>query len=358
MEKDKVCVFGMGSYYFTKRDSIIDKYDIVSAIDNRVPSGKTETIDGIVVFNPNDWLNKENEIDIILMAADWYGMWRQLKDHLISDSRILLAYDMLPFYDVTEETLTDNNINIKFDNNQIIIADLEGKHVLNSEEEFKKYLRKVYRSLDPLVEAIASMPLRPSSTRFGLERGKPIDRVFIEKFLADNKEYIHGTVIEIGDNRYMSQYAQLIENPVIMHVNGWGGMKGNLATGEGIVDNYADCLICTQTLQHIYDIQPCIENIYRLLKPGGTALITNGYIGELSMYDYKNWGEFWKFTDMTAEKLFSRSFDNSKINVNAYGNVKAAIGFLYGMCAEDMPNDVFEYSDSQYPMIVAVRATK
>ncbi len=358
MIKEKICVFGMGLYYSAKKETLSEKYEIVAFIDNRVSVGKTEKYEDVIVYNPKDWTAEHRDISIVLMAADWYGMWSQLKELGISDEHIVLSYNMRPFYDRTEEFFADNGIEIWIRFGKIVVFDGKTEQVVNDVSELQGLIRNTYLDKDPLIKAVIDMPQKPSSTRFGLERGTPIDRVFIERFLDENRECIHGTVIEIGDDRYMKKYSDLIDNPVILHVNGWGGLKGNLATGEGIVENYADCLICTQTLQHIYDIRSSIANIYRLLKPSGTALITNGCIGELSLYDYNNWGEYWKCTDMAMKELFCECFENEKIDVKSYGNVKMAIGFLYGMCAEDFSEEDFNYQDVQYPMIVAIKVQK
>lgn len=356
--KEKVCVFGVGSYYSAKKSILVEKYEIREFIDNRLPEGMTDICDGKTVFNPKDYLSKKKDMSIVLMAADWYGMWSQLKEYRVLDERIILTYDMQPFYDRTEEALSNHSVRISLKDNAIVITEKGKERVVISEENLKEYLRELYYRTDPFIKSVIDMPLKPSSTRFGLERGKPIDRVFIERFIEENKDIIRGVVVEIGDDRYMTKYSKNIDEPIIMHVNGWGGMKGNLATGEGIVDDFADCVICTQTLQHIYDIHSCIKNIYRILKPGGTALITNGCITELSLFDYHNWGEYWKFTDMAAKELFLEYFDEGNVKVISYGNAKAAVAFLYGISAEEMPEDTFEYFDEQFPVVVSVCACK
>lgn len=161
-----------------------------------------------------------------------------------------------------------------------------------------KQFYEIYRDKDPFIHILASMPLNPVSRRFGLERGKAADRYYIEKFLEDNKSCIHGDIMEIADNLYTYMFGTNIKNAFALHVNGWGenAIKGNLETGEGIIQNSIDCLICTQTMEHIFDCQAVVDNIYKLLKEDGVALITVGGIKSLSLYDYDNWGEYWKFT--------------------------------------------------------------
>lgn len=102
------------------------------------------------------------------------------------------------------------------------------------------------------------------------ERGKAVDRVYIEKFLEANLEDIRGTVMEIESDDYIKQFGgNRVTEEIILHVKGWGGknvLKGNFETGEGLKEDMVDCLICTQTLQYIYDLRSAAHNICKILK--------------------------------------------------------------------------------------------
>ncbi|MGB2696377.1 MAG: class I SAM-dependent methyltransferase, partial [Candidatus Zixiibacteriota bacterium] len=52
--------------------------------------------------------------------------------------------------------------------------------------------------------------LSPISRQFGFDRGKPIDRYYIENFLNENKHFIRGRVLEIGDNSYTKKYGSAV----------------------------------------------------------------------------------------------------------------------------------------------------
>jgi len=117
-------------------------------------------------------------------------------------------------------------------------------------------------------------------------------------------------------------------------------------------------MICTQTIQMIYDIHAVVKNIYRLLKPGGTLLLTASGISQISKNDYDNWGEYWRFTKISMEKLMEEVFPKESILVESWGNVKTAIGFMYGFCQEDLTEDDYGYNDDQYPLIVTAKCKK
>src|ERR1041384_1893415 len=46
----------------------------------------------------------------------------------------------------------------------------------------------------------------PISGEFGLDRGEPVDRYYVEKFLERHAEDIRGRVLEIGDDRYTKKF--------------------------------------------------------------------------------------------------------------------------------------------------------
>src|ERR1700731_751341 len=48
--------------------------------------------------------------------------------------------------------------------------------------------------------------LTPFSSHFGFDRGTPVDRYYLERFLADNAIHIRGRVLEFGDNRYTAHF--------------------------------------------------------------------------------------------------------------------------------------------------------
>ena len=46
----------------------------------------------------------------------------------------------------------------------------------------------------------------PVSRNFGYDRGTPVDRYYIEKFLEENKADIRGSVLEIKDRNYTERF--------------------------------------------------------------------------------------------------------------------------------------------------------
>jgi hypothetical protein len=70
------------------------------------------------------------------------------------------------------------------------------------------------------------------------------------------------------------------------------------------------------------------------------------------------WGEYWRFTTMSATQLFAEQFGPEAVTVRAYGNVFAAIALLHGLAQEDIELAKLQPHDPDYEVLITVRAVK
>ncbi|NES18031.1 MAG: glycosyltransferase [Symploca sp. SIO3E6] len=201
--------------------------------------------------------------------------------------------------------------------------------------------------------------LTPISRIFGFDRGQPVDRYYMEKFLASHAEDIRGRVLEIGDNSYTQQFgSDRVTQSDILHPeagNPEATIVGDLAHAEHIPSDSFDCFILTQTLQYLYDLRSAAETVYRILKPGGVALVTLPGITPAPEY---NWSWYWSFTQVSAQLLFEEFFPKTHLKVETYGNVLAATAVLQGLAIGEVEKKELDYHDPSYQLLVTVRAEK
>jgi SAM-dependent methyltransferase len=203
--------------------------------------------------------------------------------------------------------------------------------------------------------------LTPVSRMWGMDRGLPIDRHYIEGFVSQNAKDIHGRVLEIEDDRYTRAYGIGVMRSDILHVSDrYPGVTivADLTTGEGIEPDSFDCIILTQTLQLIYDYRSAVATLHRILKRGGVLLATFPGISQIAHEEGAQWRDHWRFTKLGAEKMFSEVFGPENVVTQAYGNVLAASAFLYGLAADELRAWELDYHDPEYEMSVGVRAVK
>lgn len=204
--------------------------------------------------------------------------------------------------------------------------------------------------------------LQPVSREYGFDRGQPIDRYYIAQFLDANESLVQGRVLEIGGNDYTLQFggARVVRSEVL-NVNAGvpnTDFVADLAQGEGVPDAAFDCVILTQTLHLIYDVSAAIRTLHRVLKPGGTLLLT--VPGTISQIEDGEWRSrwYWGFTRLSLERLFAGAFPNSRIEMTEYGNVLTSIAFLEGLVAEEFTAAELGYRDELYPLLLGLRATR
>ena len=347
-------VFGRGRYYQTKIKNVEKEYKVIGIIDNAAK--ESERSQG--VYLP-DRICDEKDALVIILSRQFIAMWRQLKELGVEDTRILFGITMPPFCSYQEEINYGQGVQIKSEGEHLVYIAKSGKqYSFTSEEELREVFRSEAQYATEDVVKIAQLDTAPISRAYGSERGMAVDRYYIEQFLDENRSAIHGTVMEIADDRYTRKYGNLVENSIVGHVEGWGNstIKCNLESGEGIKDEMADCFICTQTLQYIFDLPAAMRNIYRLLKKGGVALITVPGIKGLCIPEQANWGEYWSFTKDSMNKLCESVCQDYV--VESRGNVKAAAAYLYGICCEELDTEDFRYNDEQYPLIVTLKFQK
>lgn len=201
----------------------------------------------------------------------------------------------------------------------------------------------------------------PLSNQFGYDRGGPVDRYYIEKFLADSTGMIYGRVLEIGDNDYTLRYGKgRVTKSDVLHVyqaNDTVTFIGDLTNAPHIPDNAFDCIILTQTLHLIFDFKAALKTCYRVLKPGGCLLLTVPGISPIDKDEWKeNW--LWSFTAQSMKLVFREVFAEERTEINAHGNVYAATAFLYGLGLPEVDKQKLEMHDASYPVIITVRAVK
>jgi SAM-dependent methyltransferase len=220
--------------------------------------------------------------------------------------------------------------------------------------------------------------LTPISRQFGFDRGTPVDRWYVEHFIgrfAGAETYasgdLRGRVLEVGDDLYARRFGSLpAEGPVragqierldvlhVSHDNPKATIVDDLERSSTLPDDAFDCVICTQTLHLLYDVRAAIATLHRILRPGGVVLVTVPGLSQRCNPDRDVWGEFWRFTSLSARRLFEESFPPAGVTVDAYGNVLTAIAFLHGLCSEELTAAELEPRDPDYEVLIGVRAVK
>jgi SAM-dependent methyltransferase len=201
----------------------------------------------------------------------------------------------------------------------------------------------------------------PIDPNWGFERGTPIDRVYVERFIGGHAADIRGRVLEIAAPDYTSRFGSGVDKVDILMAtegNPQATIVGDLAHAPHIPDDAFDCAIVTQTLQFVYEIRGAFATLHRILAPSGVLLATVPGLTKISPPEDEIWGEWWHYTSRSARRLAEEAFGEGNVAVQAYGNVLAAAGFLYGLAASDLRPEELDARDPLYEVTIGIRAVK
>lgn len=199
----------------------------------------------------------------------------------------------------------------------------------------------------------------PVSRHFGYDRGKPVDRRYIETFLRRHAGDIRGRVLEVGSDAYSRAFgADRVSRCDVLHVDPAARnatLLGDLQDGGHLDSDAFDCIVLTQTLHLLFDMPAAVATLHRILKPGGILLVTAPGV---SSVDSGEWGAtwMWSLTEASLGRLLTESFVD--VEVTTYGNVLTAVAMLHGLAEDELRAEEYEIVDPQYPVIVAGRARK
>lgn len=222
-------------------------------------------------------------------------------------------------------------------------------------------LKNIRRLIKPRWFYLPFLPKKPISDLYGLDRGRAIDRYYINKFLSRYKKDIHDQVLEVGGNHFTRTYgAGVVTQSDILDIdlkNSQATIRGDIRNLSMIKDNTFNCIILTQVLQYIDNYETAIGECYRILKRNGVLLLTVPAISRIDCVA-KVTGDFWRFTEAGVKHFLAKIFDKKNIITNSYGNMASGMAFWVGLAQEDISQKDLNYNDNQFPVVIAARAVK
>jgi SAM-dependent methyltransferase len=218
---------------------------------------------------------------------------------------------------------------------------------------------KLVRFWNPANKYMKKINLKPLSSKFGFDRGMPIDRYWIEDFLYKNSNLIKGHCLEIGDSSYTKMFGKRkVSKTDVLDIdikNPKANIYGDIRNLKKLIEDESyDCIILTHVLGLIDDPSKAVSEIYRILKKDGVVLATSACFSPT----YKEAKNFWRILPEGANYIFGKYFGPENVEVTSYGNVLAGRAFWVGMSQEDLAKEDLRYNDSRFPCVTCALARK
>ena len=169
-----------------------------------------------------------------------------------------------------------------------------------------------------------------------------------------------------GDKPYLPLVADYAESYV-----GLDSVPGPYVDDVGSADDLPypdesfDLVLCTQVLEHVPEPGQAIAEIHRVLRPGGSALISTHGVFLYHPDPPDGEGDYWRWTHSGLRRQVTAAGDWSEIAIQANGNVIACLAYIAAQYVDEfgrrLPfdalrrgmlwavNGLAERLDSRYP---------
>jgi SAM-dependent methyltransferase len=198
--------------------------------------------------------------------------------------------------------------------------------------------------------------ISPFSTAYGFERGTPVDRYYLDRFLDANRALIMGRVLEVQVPSYTKRFGEDVTESHTVDINPrfQTTYTCDLADGTPIPSDYYDCLLAPNTLQHLLDLRAALRTMLRVVKPGGTLLASAAMLLPL----IPEGGDYWRLTPEGWRVVLEEEWPQCEIAVQGNGNCLSAAAAMYGLTLEELKPAELEAYDPRYPVLITIRCRK
>jgi SAM-dependent methyltransferase len=198
--------------------------------------------------------------------------------------------------------------------------------------------------------------IAPFSTAYGFDRGKPVDRYYLDRFLDANRALITGRVLEVQVPSYTKRFGEGVAESHTVDINPQFQTTYicDLADGSPIPSDYYDCFLAPNTLQHLLDLHPALRTMLRVVKPGGTVLASAAVMLPL----IPEGGDYWRLTPEAWRIVLGADWPHCEITVQGHGNCLSAAAAMYGLAHEELKAAELDADDPRYPVLITIRCRK
>ena len=188
---------------------------------------------------------------------------------------------------------------------------------------------------------------------FGFSRGAPVDRYYLDRFVAEIRERVVGEVLEIGGrsaNRELYGFPNVTRYQTLDMRPGPGvDIVGDAHDPAIHPPDSVDSIVAFNVLEHCEQPWKVVENMRLWLRRGGWAfcMVPNAQRIHAMPRDY------WRALPEAVQWMFR---DFSTREIRQYGNPTTVIAAYLGIAAEELSRDELDEIHLDYPVATCISA--
>jgi SAM-dependent methyltransferase len=187
---------------------------------------------------------------------------------------------------------------------------------------------------------------------YGFDRGTPIDRYYVDKFLSARTELIRGRILEIQTSDHARRYGS---GATVMHTldinpDFHPTYLCDLAAADSVPSGSYDCFLLPNTLCFLRDLESALRQARRIVRRGGVILATVPGFVPLT----PDAPDYWHASAAGWREITGRVWPDCETWVESHGNCLAAAAAMYGLVVEELTAAELDATDPRYPVLVTV----
>lgn len=193
----------------------------------------------------------------------------------------------------------------------------------------------------------------PFSSAFGFERGTPVDRYYLHKFLGDHRQFITGRVLEVQTRSYTERFGcDVTQSDTFDMVPTFSPtyLCDFTSADSGIPDGAYDCVLLPNTLQHFRNLEGGLAHARRIVRPGGTLLASVAGLIPLT----GDTPDYWRLSPAGWREKLSAAWADAALEVCGHGNCLAAVASQLGLAMEELSSAELDVWDPRFPVLTTI----
>ena len=193
----------------------------------------------------------------------------------------------------------------------------------------------------------------PFSSTFGFERGTPIDRYYLHRFLTRHRDVITGDVLEVQNSSYTERFGRAVARADTFDIVPQSAPthRCDFSHCEDVIPGAAyDCLLLPNTLPHLRELDLALAHARRVVRPGGTILASAAGLLPLT----GDVPDYWRLSPDGWRERLRDAWPGAAIDVAGHGNCLAAIAAQLGLAVEELSEAELDVPDPRYPVLTTI----
>lgn len=193
----------------------------------------------------------------------------------------------------------------------------------------------------------------PFSSTYGFERGTPIDRYYLHRFLAAHRDLITGDVLEVQTGGYTERFGHDVAHADTFDIVPQFGPTHlcDFAHCDDVIPSHAyDCLLLPNTLPHFRELDLALAHARRIVRPGGTILASAAGLLPLT----GDVPDYWRLSPDGWRERLGAAWPGATIEIAGHGNCLAAVAAQMGLALEELSEAELDVQDPRYPVLTTM----